>query len=62
MAASARSAAPRQIATHGMAMTLWLTSERGLEDPVRFWDDLRFPDLFRVHLRAGTVERVSLAD
>ena len=46
------------ISTHGMAMTLWLTSELGLPDPVQFWDDLRFPDLFRVDLRAGTVTRV----
>lgn len=49
------------IATHGMAMTLWLASEVGLDDPVRFWDDLRIPDLFRVELRARTAERVSQA-
>jgi broad specificity phosphatase PhoE len=45
------------IATHGMAMTLWLDAELGLDDAVRFWDDLRFPDLFRVDLRAGAVKR-----
>jgi broad specificity phosphatase PhoE len=48
------------IATHGMAMTLWLASELGLPDPVQFWDDLRFPDLFRIGLRARAVTRVDL--
>jgi broad specificity phosphatase PhoE len=49
------------IATHGMAMTLWLASELGLPDPVQFWDDLRFPDLLKIGLRACTVTRVGLA-
>ena len=48
------------IATHGMAMTLWLASELGLPDPVRFWDELRFPDLLRVDLRIRTAARVDL--
>jgi 2,3-bisphosphoglycerate-dependent phosphoglycerate mutase len=46
------------IATHGMAMTLWLTSVLSLPDPVQFWDDLRFPDLFRVGLRTGAATRI----
>jgi broad specificity phosphatase PhoE len=49
------------IATHGMAMTLWLASELGLPDPVQFWDDLRFPDLLRIGLRTCTVTRVGMA-
>ena len=35
---------PLIIATHGMAMTIWLTSRRLLDDPAAFWSDLRFPD------------------
>jgi len=39
---------PLVIATHGMAMTLWLTTV-GLDDPGEFWSDLRFPDMFEVN-------------
>jgi broad specificity phosphatase PhoE len=33
------------IASHGMALTLWLTATVGLTDPGAFWADLRLPDL-----------------
>jgi broad specificity phosphatase PhoE len=49
------------IATHGMAMTIWLSSVIGLPDPAGFWSDLRFPDAYRVELGEGTLVRV-LAD
>ena len=35
---------PLVVATHGMAMTVWLTAGIGLPDPGAFWADLRFPD------------------
>jgi broad specificity phosphatase PhoE len=46
------------IASHGMAMTLWLTATVGLADPGAFWADLRFPDAHIVDLAAGTVARL----
>ncbi|WP_432939329.1 histidine phosphatase family protein [Kribbella sp. CA-253562] len=49
---------PLVIATHGMAMTLWLTATIGLGDPGAFWADLRFPDAQVVDLAAGTVARL----
>jgi broad specificity phosphatase PhoE len=35
---------PLIIATHGMAMTIWLTSHQLLGAPATFWSQLRFPD------------------
>lgn len=32
------------VATHGMVMTLWLTTTLGLDDPVAYWRALTFPD------------------
>jgi broad specificity phosphatase PhoE len=49
---------PVVIASHGMAMTLWLTATVGLDDPGAFWADLRFPDALVVDLAAGTVVRL----
>ena len=37
---------PVVVATHGMAMTLWLTVKIRLPDPARFWESLRFPDAY----------------
>lgn len=48
---------PVVIATHGMAMTLWLTATVRLDDPCAFWADLRFPDAHLVDRIAGTVVR-----
>lgn len=49
---------PLIIATHGMAMTIWLTSRRLLNDPAEFWSGLRFPDAHIVdHDHRGTVIR-----
>jgi broad specificity phosphatase PhoE len=49
---------PLVIATHGMAMTLWLTATIGLDEPGAFWAELRFPDAQVVDLAAGTVVRL----
>jgi broad specificity phosphatase PhoE len=49
---------PLVIATHGMAMTLWLTATIGLDDPGAFWAELRFPDARVVDLAARTVVRL----
>lgn len=50
---------PLVVATHGMAMTVWMTARLGLDGSGDFWADLRFPDAHRVDLVAGAVERVS---
>jgi broad specificity phosphatase PhoE len=58
---SMASGRPLVIASHGMAMTLWLVS-RGLvsEDAAgEFWSELRFPDAHVVDLDAGVVRRLS---
>nr|BFE74107.1 hypothetical protein GCM10020092_074080 [Actinoplanes digitatis] len=46
------------VATHGMAMTLWLATVVDLADPTDFWADLRLPDVFEVDLAARTLNRV----
>ncbi|MEV0312357.1 histidine phosphatase family protein [Nonomuraea fuscirosea] len=48
---------PLVVATHGMAMTVWVTARLGLDRPGAFWADLRFPDAHLVDLASGTVER-----
>jgi broad specificity phosphatase PhoE len=49
---------PLVVATHGMAMTIWLTARIGLPDPGAFWADLQFPDAHRVDLTARTITRI----
>jgi broad specificity phosphatase PhoE len=49
---------PLVVATHGMAMTLWLADAVDLADPASFWADLRLPDVFEVDLTARTLDRV----
>jgi 2,3-bisphosphoglycerate-dependent phosphoglycerate mutase len=36
------------VATHGMAMTIWLAARVDLTDPGAFWAALRFPDVVRI--------------
>jgi len=48
---------PLVIASHGMALTLWLTSAIGLPAPSEFWADLRLPDRLRVDLDGRAVSR-----
>jgi broad specificity phosphatase PhoE len=52
---------PLVVASHGMAMTVWLSAAVGLHDPGAFWLDLRLPDVFTVDLAARTVQRLSLS-
>jgi broad specificity phosphatase PhoE len=47
------------IATHGMAMTLWLTAAVGLEDPGEFWAGLTFPDAYVVDLAGRSLSRLT---
>jgi broad specificity phosphatase PhoE len=51
-------ARPVVVASHGMAMTLWLTAAIGLRDPGAFWSELRMPDPMEIDLRARTVRRI----
>jgi broad specificity phosphatase PhoE len=41
---------PLVVATHGMAMTVWLHARGCLRDPGEFWAGLRFPHLLAVDL------------
>ena len=50
---------PLVVASHGMAMTLWLTARIGLDAPGAFWSSLRLPDVLAVDLVARTVARRS---
>jgi len=50
---------PLVVASHGMAMTLWLTARIGLDAPGAFWSSLRLPDALAVDLVARTVARLS---
>ncbi|MEV6286115.1 histidine phosphatase family protein [Kribbella sp. NPDC051770] len=51
-------AGPVAIASHGMAMTVWLTAAVGLGDPLAFWEELRFPDALVVDLAKRSVKRL----
>ncbi|NUR59617.1 MAG: histidine phosphatase family protein [Catenulispora sp.] len=48
------------VATHGMALTLWVAARIGVDDPVAFWEELRFPDVLRIDVAARNLERVGL--
>ncbi|MEY9931242.1 broad specificity phosphatase PhoE [Catenulispora sp. GP43] len=52
---------PLVIASHGMAMTVWLTARIGLPDPGGFWAGLRFPDACHVDLVAGSINALRAA-
>jgi len=46
------------VASHGMAMTVWLTARIALPTPGPFWASLGLPDALTVDLRDGTVTRL----
>jgi hypothetical protein len=48
---------PLVVASHGMAMTIWLAAAATLANPGAFWAALRFPDLLAVDLGESTVTR-----
>jgi broad specificity phosphatase PhoE len=50
---------PLVVASHGMAMTLWLTARGCLHDPAVFWAGLAFPDAHVVDLARATVTRLT---
>jgi broad specificity phosphatase PhoE len=50
---------PLVVATHGMAMTLWLTAQGCLTDPGAFWADLEFPDALVIDLGTAKVRRLA---
>jgi broad specificity phosphatase PhoE len=47
------------VASHGMAMTVWLTARIGLADPGGLWAALSFPDAREIDLAAGTIRRLA---
>jgi broad specificity phosphatase PhoE len=49
---------PLVIASHGMAMTVWLAAMVGVADAGTFWADLRLPDVFTVDVAAKAVARI----
>jgi broad specificity phosphatase PhoE len=51
---------PLVIASHGMAMTLWLSATVRIADPGGFWAGLRFPDVLEVDLDIPLVRRAEL--
>lgn len=53
---------PLVVASHGMAMTVWLTARVGLRDPGAFWAGLRFPDACRVDLTTKTISALTAAE
>jgi broad specificity phosphatase PhoE len=50
------------IASHGMAMTLWLTTTVRLADAGTFWVELRLPDAFTVDVIGQQVTRTVYHD
>jgi broad specificity phosphatase PhoE len=51
---------PLVIASHGMAMTVWLSATANLTDPGRFWAELRFPDVLEVDPATRLVRRPAM--
>jgi len=45
--------------SHGVLLTTWLHHEIGLDDPFRFWSDLRVPDAWQLDPEAKSLERVA---
>jgi broad specificity phosphatase PhoE len=43
--------APLVVVNHGQALTLWLRSVGAVNDPLRFWSELAFPDAWMVSVR-----------
>lgn len=41
---------PIVVATHGLALTVWLAARTGLADPGAFWAALKMPDILTVDL------------
>jgi broad specificity phosphatase PhoE len=48
---------PLVIASHGLAITTWLSAKMNIGDPGSFWAGLRFPDVLAVDLGGQVVRR-----
>ena len=59
LAAAAAGDVSLVVASHGMAMTVWLTARIRLADPGGFWAGLGFPDAHLVDPAAGTIRRLA---
>lgn len=46
------------VASHGMAIAMWLRLRVGLEQPGEFWSRMRFPDAYRVDIETGTIDEL----
>jgi broad specificity phosphatase PhoE len=57
--ADATSSERMVIVSHGVLLTTWLNHERGLEDPFRFWSNLRVPDAWEIGPEETSLERVA---
>ena len=53
-------ARPLVIASHGMAMTVWLSGTVSIADAGGFWAGLSFPDVLEVDLNIPRVRRAEL--
>jgi broad specificity phosphatase PhoE len=47
------------VVSHGVLLTTWLNHEIGLEDPFRFWSNLRMPDAWELGPEENSIERVA---
>ena len=47
------------VVSHGVLLTTWLHHVRGLEDPFRFWSNLRMPDAWELGTEEKSLERVA---
>lgn len=50
---------PVVVATHGLAMTVWLTAKVALARPDEFWLALTMPDMWSVDLETGELRHLS---
>ena len=46
------------IVSHGLLLTTWLYHQIGLEDPYKFWSDLRIPDAWVADFGGKSLDRI----
>ena len=46
------------LVSHGLLPTTWLHHEIGLDDPFRFWSNLRMPDAWKLDLKEKSLEHI----
>jgi broad specificity phosphatase PhoE len=47
------------VVSHGVLLTIWLDRQIGLDDPFRFWSNLRMPDAWELDLEEKSIERIA---